>query len=108
MLTSCASVQQSPQPPILASDEEASAASPDGDAARSTAAALAALSVDHYGRLNAVIAIDPTAMEQARSVDELGKAGPRVGKLILIKDNVEVSAPGLATTAGSLALKDNV
>ena len=108
LVSGCASVQQSPQPPSLASDEKAVPASSDGDAARSTAAALAALSIDYYDRLHAVIAIDPTAMEQARSIDALGKAGPLVGKPILIKDNVEVSAPGLATTAGSLALKDNV
>jgi len=58
------------------------------------------------GALHAVIALDPTALEQAERVDRAppGAGGLR-GRPILIKDNVEVA--GLPTTAGSLALAGN-
>ncbi|WP_114953576.1 amidase [Sphingosinicella terrae] len=59
-------------------------------------------------RLNAVIAVDPTALEQARALDRIRRArGPLFGLPILIKDNIEAAGP-LPTTAGSLALADNV
>lgn len=59
-------------------------------------------------RLNAVIAVDPTARDQARALDRQRRArGPLFGMPILIKDNIETKGP-LPTTAGSLALKDNV
>jgi amidase len=57
--------------------------------------------------LHAVIAVDPTAMEQAREVDASGRTGPLAGKPVLIKDNIETAGP-LPTTAGSLALTANV
>jgi amidase len=59
-------------------------------------------------RVNAVIAVDPTAMAQARTLDRIRRArGPLFGMPILIKDNIESEGP-LPTTAGSLALADNV
>jgi amidase len=60
-------------------------------------------------RLNAVIAVDPTALDQARALDRVRGAsrGPLFGLPILIKDNIETSGP-LPTTAGSLALAANV
>ncbi|MEO7828124.1 MAG: amidase family protein, partial [Allosphingosinicella sp.] len=59
-------------------------------------------------RINAVIAVDPTAMDQARSLDRIRSArGPLFGMPILIKDNIESRGP-LPTTAGSLALAQNV
>ena len=58
-------------------------------------------------RLNAVIAVDPTAMDQARILDAAANRGPLFGMPILIKDNIETAGP-LPTTAGSLALADNV
>src|SRR4029450_13746129 len=59
-------------------------------------------------RLNAVIATDPTALDQARTLDRILRArGPLFGMPGLIKDNIETAGP-LPTTAGSLALKDNV
>jgi amidase len=57
--------------------------------------------------LRAVIAVDPTAIEQARRVDSSVNRGSLAGKPVLIKDNIEVAGP-LPTTAGSLALVDNV
>ena len=59
-------------------------------------------------RLNAVIALDPTALAQARALDRLRRArGPLFGMAMLIKDNIETAGP-LATTAGSMALAANV
>lgn len=62
-------------------------------------------------KLRAVIAVNPDAIAAARAADARRKAGKRLGPLdgvpILIKDNIETLDP-VATTAGSLALKDNV
>ena len=68
--------------------------------------------IDDSGpRLNAIIAIMPDAIEQARLRDSERRAGRPLGPLhgvpILIKDNIEATGP-VPTTAGSLALKDNV
>jgi amidase len=59
-------------------------------------------------RLNAVIAVDPTAIGQAQALDRQEHArGPLFGMPILIKDNIETAGP-IPTTAGSLALAGNV
>jgi len=57
--------------------------------------------------LHSVIAIDPTAIEQARRIDASALKGPLAGQPVLIKDNIETAGP-LPTTAGSLALANNV
>ncbi len=61
--------------------------------------------------LRAVIAVNPDALAQARASDARRKGGKTLGPLdgipILIKDNIETLDP-IATTAGSLALRDNV
>jgi len=58
--------------------------------------------------LHSVIAVDPTAMDQARAFDRSGRASGLVaGQPVLIKDNIETAGP-LPTTAGSLALANNV
>lgn len=63
------------------------------------------------GKLHSVIAINPDALAQARAADAARKAGkdlgPMMGIPVLIKDNIETLDP-MATTAGSLALKDNI
>ena len=60
-------------------------------------------------QLNAVIAMNPNALAIAKQLDEelsKGKTrGPLHGIPLLIKDNIETKE--MATTAGSLALKDN-
>ena len=68
--------------------------------------------IDRSGpRLNAVIAINPDWRVQARALDvetRTGRTrGPLHGKAVLIKDNIE-TRDRMATTAGSLALADNV
>ena len=61
--------------------------------------------------LRAVIALNPDALAAARASDARRKAGKPLGPLdgipVLVKDNIETRDP-IATTAGSLALKDNV
>jgi amidase len=61
--------------------------------------------------LRSIIAVNPDALAQARALDAERRAGrirgPLHGVPVLIKDNIE-SADPMATTAGSLALKDNV
>ncbi len=78
-----------------------------GRAEAATAAAMARVrAVD--GQVNAVIALDPTAMAQARAIDRGRRArGVLYGYAILLKDNIEADGP-LPTTAGSMALLDNV
>jgi amidase len=58
-------------------------------------------------QLHSVLAVDPTAIDQARKVDRSGIKGPLAGQPVLIKDNIEAAGP-LPTTAGSLALANNV
>lgn len=61
--------------------------------------------------LGAVLALDPHAAESARQLDaERARGrirGPLHGIPILLKDNIETTGP-LATTAGSLALAENI
>ena len=77
-----------------------------GPAEQRTVAAIARIEqVDPH--LHAVIALDPTAMTQARRVDVSRVGGPLAGQPVLLKDNIEAAGP-LPTTAGSLALANNV
>ena len=88
---------------VLAPAPPALAASP---AEQATRAAIARVKrIDPF--INAVIALDPTAIEQAHRIDASGLRGPLVGVPVLIKDNIEAAGP-LPTTAGSLALAANV
>ncbi len=68
--------------------------------------------VDRSGpALQSVLALNPNALKDARAADARRAAGEDIGPLhgvpVLLKDNVE-SADPVATTAGALALKDNV
>jgi amidase len=59
-------------------------------------------------QIHAVLALDPTALDQARAIDRRRKArGLLYGYVLLLKDNIEADGP-LPTTAGSMALLDNV
>ena len=69
--------------------------------------------VDRAGpTLRSVIALNPNARSKRRAASDAERRagrlrGPLHGVPLLIKDNIE-TADGTATTAGSLALKDNV
>jgi len=101
LVAGCAPYAHAPPPPIF----PAAPAAIVGPAQANTAVAIERIEALNPV-LNAVIAVDPSAMEQARSVDAEGRTGPLAGKPVLVKDNIEVA--GLATTAGSLALVQNV
>ena len=91
---------------ILMAAGGAVTAQPAGPAETNTRTALERIArIDP--QLHSVIAVDPTAIDQARRVDASGRRGPLAGQSVLIKDNIESAGP-LPTTAGSLALANNV
>ena len=68
--------------------------------------------VDKNGpTLQAVLALNPNALSDARALDARRAQGETLGALhgipVLLKDNIESLDP-VATTAGALALKDNI
>ena len=80
------------------------------DLVRAYLARIAAM--DREGpALHSVLTLNPDALAQAKALDAERKAGrvrgPLHGVPVLIKDNIE-TADRMPTTAGSLALKDNV
>lgn len=102
----------------IAPDRSIAAVEADLAAGRTTSAALVRAylrriaAIDRAGpHLNAVIAVNPHALADARTLDAERKAGhlrgPLHGVPILIKDNIESRDP-MPTTAGSLALAANV
>lgn len=91
------------RPPSEASQLDAAA----GTAERATAEALDRIA-EINPDVNAVLAVDPTALTQARALDRSrATRGPLYGRAVLIKDNIETLGP-LPTTAGSMALLNNV
>lgn len=62
---------------------------------------------DRNTMLNAIVAINPNAVKEARGKDQSRATGNHLifGMPILVKDNINVE--GMATTAGSHFLKDN-
>ncbi len=84
------------------------------DAGSLTAEQLVLAYLDRIARydplVRAVRCLAPGALDEARALDaERGATGPRGplhGVPVLVKDNVDVA--GLPTTAGSVALRDNV
>jgi amidase len=98
--------------PVYDSDMEAI-----GNGTRSSEEAVKAYlkriaEIDDSGpMLNAVLALNPDALKEAKKLDRERREGkirgPLHGVPILLKDNIEAAGP-MPTTAGSLALKDNV
>ena len=88
--------------PTLAQAKPASPADR-ADEARAHLKAIARLDDAPGGpQINAVIVFNPAAAKEA---ERLAGTGPLDGRTVLVKDNVETRE--WATTAGSLALKDN-
>ena len=76
--------------------------------AQPSAEANVRAAIDRIARIDplihSVLAVDPTAVQQARAFDASGRPlGVIAGQPVLIKDNIESAGP-LPTTAGSLAL----
>lgn len=89
---------------LLASTAPARAQS--GSAEASVRAAIGRIRATNP-QANAVTALDPSAVAKARAADRSRMArGPLFGVPVLIKDNIDVA--GMVTTAGSLALRDNL
>ncbi len=108
-LGGCASLApSSPTTPSFPSTPRAAPAglAPLGPAETATRAALERIrAIDPL--IHSVLALDPTAIDQARAIDRSPRTGALSGQPVLIKDNIEVAGP-LPTTAGSLALVKNV
>jgi amidase len=106
-----------PASSTLVEERSISQLSDDLAAGRTTSEALVRAYLDRIEkldrsgpRLRSIISSNPQALEQARALDAERKAGhirgPLHGIPVLIKDNIETKE--LPTTAGSLALKDNM
>jgi len=63
--------------------------------------------VEQQSDLNAVIEINPDAIDIAKNLDQLADQGPLHGVPILIKDNIS-TADQMKTSTGSVALADNI
>ena len=103
---------------VMSAEPVQSNAQADLQAGRTSSAALVQSYLDRIAAidragptLQAILALNPAALQAARALDaerrDHGPRGPLHGLPILLKDNIE-SADDLPTTAGSLALRDNV
>ena len=113
-LTAAAHAQAAPQVAERSIDQlQAEMAAGTASSAAITRAYLARIAaMDRTGpSLRAVIAINPDSLAEAKAADARRKAGKSFGPLdgipVLVKDNIETKDP-IPTTAGSLALKNNV
>lgn len=108
-----AACSKAPDKPYEVTEVSLSQLSADLAAKKATSVAITQAYIDRINLydapLNAVIALQPDALEQAAASDKRraqGKAlGPLDGVPILLKDNID--AVGTPTTAGSFALAEN-
>ena len=115
LVLSLAVVLATPAAAYDVAEKSISAIRADLAAGRTTSAELVGLYEARIARLDpelhAVIAFNPDALRQAQAADRARAAGAAQGLLagvpILIKDNIE-SADPIATTAGSVALANNI
>src|SRR4051812_31483188 len=111
-LTACS--KQEPAKPYAVEEVSVAKLSADLGAKKTTSVAITQAYIDRIKtfdpNLHAIIAITPDALSQAAASDKRraeGKAlGPLDGVPIVLKDNID--AVGVATTAGSYALADNL
>ena len=91
---------------LLVTTATSALADPGQDAAAQAEAEIARIAAfdDAGPMLNTVIVYNPEAPDLAKAAAEAGT--PLAGRTVLIKDNIETRE--FATTAGSLALKDNM
>ena len=94
--------------PIAHTSSNAQSHSQSGGTAETAVVEALARITERDPAINSVLAVDPTAREQARMLDNQNTPrGTLYGMPILLKDNIEAAGP-LPTTAGSLALRNNV
>ena len=62
--------------------------------------------LQHEDRTNAILAIVPDALDQVHDLEGKDPNQPLYGQAVVVKDNIHVK--GMATTAGSLALINNI
>lgn len=62
--------------------------------------------MQHEDRTNAILAIVPDALDQVHDLEGKDPNQPLYGQAVVVKDNIHVK--GMATTAGSLALINNI
>ena len=62
--------------------------------------------LQHEDHTNAILAVVPDALEQVRGLEGMDLNQPLYGQAVVVKDNIHIK--GMATTAGSLALVDNI
>src|SRR5258705_8078970 len=116
LLSFCAPVAWSQEKPAAYSVEETPLAQVSQDLAtgKVSAVAITKAYIDRIrtydGQLHSVIQIAPDALKQAAASDRRRKAGRTLGPMdgvpIILKDNID--AVGMATSAGSYALINNV
>lgn len=106
--------KDAPEQPYAVEEISLAQISADLAAKRTTSVSVTKAYIDRIelydGPLNAVIAVAPDALEQAAASDKRRAAGAALGPMdgvpILLKDNID--AVGMANTAGSFALAENV
>lgn len=113
-LAACGKEEEQAAAPYEVEEVSLAQISADLAAGKTTAVEVTQAYIDRINKyddaLNAVISLLPDALEQAAASDKRRAAGNPIGPMdgipILLKDNID--AVGVATTAGSYALENNL